>query len=140
MNSLHIIGNLTAEPELRTTSSGQEVCSFTVAVNRKKTQNNQNPGADFFRISAWNERGKICNQYLHKGSKVSVVGPVSCRAYTKNNGEVAASLEVRADDVEFLSSKGDQSSQDSRKTEPQKQVDEQSGYEHVALEEDELPF
>lgn len=98
LNNLHIIGNLTADPELRTTSGGKEVCTFTVAVNHRKDD-----GADFFRVSAWNERGKVCKQYLTKGKKVSVIGPVSVRLYTKSNGDAAASLEVMADDVEFLS-------------------------------------
>ena len=103
MNSLHIIGNVSSEVELRTTTSGKEVCNFTVAVNRRKTQQNQDPGADFFRVSAWNERGKTCHKFLNKGKKVSVVGPVSVRAYMNSKGEPAASLEITADDVEFLS-------------------------------------
>ena len=105
MNSLHIIGNLTSDPELRTTTSGQEVCSFTVAVNRKKTQNNREPGADYFRVSAWGEKGKVCNQYLSKGKKISVVGPVSVHAYTNSKGDPVGQLEVKADDVEFLTPK-----------------------------------
>lgn len=132
MNSLHIIGNLTGDPELRTTSSGQEVCNFTVAVNRRKTQQNQDPGADYFRVAAWGEKGKVCKQFLAKGRKVSVVGSVSCRAYKNNNGDAAASLEVKADEVEFLSPKDDQPKQSKPK------IDEQSGYEEVIT--DELPF
>lgn len=102
MNSLHIIGNLTADPELRTTTAGQEVCSFTVAVNRRKTQKNPDSVADYFRVSAWGEKGKICKQYLSSGKKVSVVGPVSVRAYTNSKGEPVGQLEVKAEDVEFL--------------------------------------
>lgn len=132
MNHLIIIGNLTGDPELRTTSSGQEVCNFTVAVNRRKTQNNQEPGADYFRVAAWGEKGKVCKQFLAKGRKVSVVGSVSCRAYKNNNGDAAASMEVKADEVEFLSPKDDQPKQSKPK------IDEQSGYEEVIT--DELPF
>ena len=106
MNSLHIIGNLTADPETRTTSDGRDVCNFTVAVNRRKKVKGQ-PEADFFRVSAWNETGKNCQKYLSKGRKVSVVGPVTARAFTRNDGTVAASLEVMANDVEFLSSKNE---------------------------------
>ena len=105
MQQLTIIGNLTKDPELRTTTSGKEVCSFDVAVNRKKTQNNQDPGADYFRVSAWEERGRNCSRFLKKGSKVCIVGTVSVRPYTNSRGEAAASLEVKADDIEFLSSK-----------------------------------
>ena len=136
MNSLHIIGNLTGDPELRTTTSGQDVCNFTVAVNRKKTQNNQNPGADFFRVAAWGERGKICNQYLAKGKKVSVVGPVSCRAYVNNKGEAAGSLEVTANEIEFLTPRD--APKDPPKDPPK--VDQQTGFEEALLEQDELPF
>ena len=100
MNKLHIIGNLTSDPELRTTTTGKEVCTFSVAV--KKIGKDE---ADYFKVSAWNERGKICNQYLKKGKKVSVVGPVSVRPYMNNKGDPAASMEVQADEVEFLSPK-----------------------------------
>lgn len=102
MNRLTIIGNLTADPTMGSTGSGKEVCNFTVAVNRRKTQQNQNPEADFFRISAWNELGKICNQYLAKGRKVAVVGSVSVNTYTGNDGQTRASMNVLAQDVEFL--------------------------------------
>ena len=104
MNKLHIIGNLVRDPDLRTTTTGKDVCSFTVAVNRRNKREGE-PEADFFRVSAWNERGKLCKQYLSKGKKVSVVGSVSVNIYTKQDGTAAASLEVLAEDVEFLSPK-----------------------------------
>lgn len=107
MNNLHIIGRLTGNPELRTTTSGKEVCTFDVAVNRRKTPNNQNPGADYFHVSAWEEKGRNCQKYLAKGKMVSVTGLVSVRAYTNNQGEAKGSLEVKADDVEFLSPKNE---------------------------------
>lgn len=106
MNSLTIIGNLTKEPELRTTQAGKEVCTFTVAVNRPR-KNNEEQGADFFRVSAWNELGKLCARYLDKGRKVCVVGPVSVHAY-EAQGKAGASLEVLANTVEFLSPKGEE--------------------------------
>lgn len=106
MQKLTIIGNLTGDPELRTTTTGNEVCNFTVAVNRRKTANNQTPEADFFRVSAWGERGKVCNQYLTKGKKVAVIGQVSAHAYTAQDGTARASLDVFAEDVEFLTPKG----------------------------------
>ena len=140
MQQLMIIGNLTKDPELRTTATGLSVCSFTVAVNRRQTQqqrqNHQQPEADYFRVSAWRERGEVCAKYLSKGKKVCVIGTVVARAYTTSKGEVAASLEVTADEVEFLSSR----SEGQQQSEPPKQVDQQTSYEQVALEEDELPF
>ena len=106
MNSLHIIGNITKNPETRTTTSGSTVCSFTVAVNRRKKVQGQ-PEADFFRVSAWNQLGENCQKYLAKGRKVSVVGSVTVHAYSMQDGKPGASLEVMANDVEFLSSKGE---------------------------------
>ncbi|MBO6093408.1 MAG: single-stranded DNA-binding protein [Oscillospiraceae bacterium] len=105
MNHAMIIGNLTADPEMRVTKDQKGVCGFTVAVNRRNRSNSNQPDADFFRISAFESLGKLCNQYLKKGKKVSVIGPVSVRVYTSSNGESRASLEMLANSVEFLSPK-----------------------------------
>lgn len=127
MNKLTIIGNLTKDPELRTTQDGTSVCNFTVAVNRRKA-NGQKPEADFFRVSVWRGMGENCAKYLSKGRKVCVIGPVTVRTYTTQDGKSGASLEVTADDVEFLSS--------AESSEPKR--DAQTGYEQVEC--DELPF
>lgn len=109
MNKVFLIGNLTRDPELRTTQSGVSVCSFTVAVNRRRSNNAEagQPEADFFRVTAWRQLGEICAKYLAKGRKVSVVGSVSVNTYTGNDGQTRASLEVQADDVEFLTPKSE---------------------------------
>ncbi len=108
MNKLTIIGNLTRDPELRTTSTGVNVCTFTVAVNRRRSSQNSNqPEADFFRVSAWRQLGENCQRYLAKGRKVAVVGQVSVQSYTGTDGSTRFSLEVNAEDVEFLSSRND---------------------------------
>ena len=104
MNKLTIIGNLVRDPELRTTSQGISVCSFTVAVNRRNTREGQ-PDADFFRVTAWRQMGENCGKYLAKGRKVCVVGSVSVSTYTGNDGAPKANLDVTANDVEFLSPK-----------------------------------
>ena len=135
MNKLTIIGNLTKDPELRTTTTGVNVCSFTVAVNRPR-KNGEDQGADYFQVSVWRERGENCAKYLKKGSKVCVMGAVSVRTYTANDGTTRASMEIKsADEVEFLSSK----SQDSEETAPeQPKVDQKSGFS--IAEADDLPF
>jgi len=101
MNRLTIIGNITRDPESHTTQDGKFVCNFTVAVNRRKKVENQ-PEADFFRIAAWGKLGENCQKYLAKGRKVSVVGPVSVNTFQAQDGSTKASLEVFAEDVEFL--------------------------------------
>ena len=103
MNKLIVIGNLTRDPELRTTQSGVAVCTFTLAVNRRKTAQAGQPEADFFRVAAWRQLGENCAKWLIKGKKVSVVGSVSASAYMGNDGQPHANLEINADDVEFLS-------------------------------------
>ena len=106
MNKLTIIGNLTRDPELRTTTGGRNVCDFSVAANRRKKVEGQ-PDADFFRVSAWDTLGENCARFLTKGKKVCVIGPVSLNTYTKSDGTGGASLEVLANEVEFLSPKDD---------------------------------
>ena len=96
MNKTWIIGNLTADPDLRTTQSGLAVCQFTVAVNRRKE------GVDYFRVTAWRQLAEICGKFLAKGRTVSVVGSVSVSTYQTHNGDTKASLDLTADDVEFL--------------------------------------
>ncbi|NLI22425.1 MAG: single-stranded DNA-binding protein [Clostridiales bacterium] len=110
MNKLTIIGNLTRDPETRTISTGSTVCSFTVAVNRRRSSQNSNqPEADFFRVSAWDKLGDNCQRFLAKGRKVAVVGPVSVSSYEPKDGTgTRFTLEVRAEDVEFLSSRQDE--------------------------------
>lgn len=115
MNNLTIIGNLTGEPELRTTPNGKSVCGFTVAVNRRRKVEGQ-PEADFFRVSAWSALGENCAKYLAKGRKVCVIGQVSVRTYDTQNGEHRASMEVMAEDVEFLSPRSESVDQESGMT------------------------
>lgn len=102
MNSLTIIGNAVRDPELRTTPSGKNVCSFTVAVNRRKKVEGQ-PDADFFRVSAWEQLADVCQKFITKGKKVCVIGSVGVHTYTNQKGETVANLEVLAREVEFLS-------------------------------------
>jgi single-strand DNA-binding protein len=106
MNKIFIIGNLVRDPELRTTQSGIPVCTFTVAVNRRKqgAEAGQQE-ADFFRVTTWRQMAENCNRYLAKGRKVAVAGAVSLNTYTAKDGTTKASLEVNADEVEFLSPK-----------------------------------
>ena len=108
MVKVFLIGNLVRDPELRTTQSGVPVCSFTVAVNRRK----QGPEAgqqeaDFFRITTWRQQAENCNRYLSKGKKVGITGALTLQAYTGNDGLQRQSLEVQADEVEFLTPRSD---------------------------------
>lgn len=105
MQKVFLVGNLTKDPSVRTTEQGTERCNFTVAVNRKNALGNQE--ADFFKITAWDKLAGLCGQYLSKGKKVSVIGTIRASAYMDGNGDAQATLEVTAQEVEFLSPKGE---------------------------------
>ena len=107
MNHVMIIGNLTADPITRTTQAGKQVVTFTVAVNRRQSAQTGQPEADFFRVSAWNQLGEICAKYLSKGRKCAVTGSVRAGAYTNSQGKAVGTLEVMAENVEFLTPTGD---------------------------------
>lgn len=99
MQKITMIGNLTNDPTEREVGD-KTVCSFTVAVDRKKTKEKI---TDFFRVSAWDWLGKTCMKYLSKGRKVCVVGELQARLYDAKNGQQRLSLDVSADEIEFLS-------------------------------------
>lgn len=127
MNKLIIIGNLTRDPDKRTTPAGVSVCSFTVAVNRRN-----NDDADFFRVNAWRELADNCGKYLAKGRKVYVEGRVRLNTYKTADGTDRAELCVDASGVEFLSPRVESPAPAETK------VDEQTGMA-VSNPED-LPF
>ena len=111
MDKITLIGNLGKDPEMRYTPSGQPITSFSVASNRKYTNNNGEAVKEttWFRISAWGKLAETCNQYLKKGRLVYVEGRLTPdkntggpRVWTRQDGSPAASFEVTAAFVEFL--------------------------------------
>ena len=134
MNKLTIIGNLVRDPDLRTTTQGKNVCSFTVAVNRKRKVEGQ-PEADYFKVTVWEDRADLCAKYLQKGKKVCVIGSVSVTTYTANDGTTKAAMEIKeVIEVEFLS-RPQEAPHESKEAE--KAVDKQTGFQQV---ETDLPF
>lgn len=126
MQTIQIIGNLTSAPETRSTTSGVTVCSFTVAVDRKFKDQSGNKTTDFFRVNAWRQLGEMCGRYLGKGRKVYVRGELQARTYEDKKGTTRMSLDVQADEVEFLSPKQSAEHHD----EPKEEVDA-SGFENI---------
>ncbi len=103
MNKITIIGNLTADPELRSTQNGKSVCGFTVAVDRRFPGSDGEKVTDFFRVNAWGAQGESCSKHLAKGRKVAVLGELQARTYSNKDGATKLSLDVKADEIEFLS-------------------------------------
>lgn len=107
INQVILMGNLTRDPELRTTPNGQSVCSFSLAVNRswQGSDGTQQDAVDYFDITAWGKLGELVNQYLKKGRKCLVQGRLSQRSW-EQDGQKRSKVEVVASDVTFLDGGG----------------------------------
>ena len=102
MNKVVIAGNLTKDPELKTTGSGVPMCSMVVAVNRPRGGQNGEKDVDFFDVIAWHGQAESSYKYLKKGSKVCVAGYIQKRTIEGPDGNKRFFVEIVADDVEFL--------------------------------------
>ena len=138
MNKIMLIGNLTRDPELRTTTSGVSVCSFTIAVNRRFASQGGERQTDFFRINAWRGLADTCSRYLAKGRKVAVLGELQARTYQSNDGTTRMSLDVSADEVEFLTPRQNEGGQGSGYQNTGDTMPDLSGFSDI--QSDELPF
>ena len=103
-----IVGNLGRDPEMKYTTDGKAVTTFSVAASNRKDE------TVWFRVSTWDKQAETCNQYLHKGSKVLVEGALKpeINVYQRKDGSYAASYDVTADTVRFLSGKDEQPAND----------------------------
>jgi single-strand DNA-binding protein len=102
---LIIVGRLGQDPEMRYTPQGMAVASFSVATDRRWTDQSgqRQERTTWFRVSVWGKQAEACNQYLAKGRTVLVEGEINePRVYQRRDGEWAASLDVRASNVRFL--------------------------------------
>lgn len=105
MNKVHLIGNITRDPEVRYTQSCKAVCTFSIAINDGYGENKK---AYFFPVVVWNKSAEACGSSLHKGSKVAVTGKLTSRQYDNSEGKKVTVIEIVADafgGVEFLDGK-----------------------------------
>lgn len=103
MNKVFLVGNLTKDPELTTTTNGISVCRFTLAVSRRYVGASGERETDFLNIVVWRGQAENCHKYLKKGSKCGVVGSLQTRSYDAQDGSKRYVTEVVADEVEFIS-------------------------------------
>ena len=103
MNKCFILGNLTRDPELKTTTSGKSVTNFTVAVGRRFAGPSGEREADFLPVVVWGKQAENCAKYLRKGSQCAVAGSIQVRNYEANDGSRRYVTEIIADEVQFLS-------------------------------------
>lgn len=103
LNKVNLIGNLTAEPELKQTTSGVSVCSFNIAINRRYAKEGEQ-NADFIPVVAWRKDAEFVSKFFHKGTPILVCGALQSRSYTDSQGQKRTSIEVVADEVGFVES------------------------------------
>lgn len=105
LNRIVVIGRLTRDPELRSTSNGTAVATFTVAVDRNFSNNRGEKETDFIPVVVWRGLAETCGRYLSKGKLVAVEGRLQIRTYEANDGGKRTVAEIVADNVQFLSPK-----------------------------------
>lgn len=107
MNKAILVGNLASDVESRTTSSGIPTCTFRVATQRRVANKDGVREADFHTIVCWRGLAENCARYLIKGNKVAVEGQIQNRSYDAQDGSKRYVTEIVADNVEFLTAKGE---------------------------------
>ena len=117
MNKVILTGNLTKDPELKTTTNDLSVVKFTLAIPRKFKNAQGEKEVDFLNVIVWRTLADNCGKYLKKGSKCSVVGTVQNRSYEAKDGTKRYITEIVAEEVEFLSTKKEETSTNGSKTE-----------------------
>ena len=132
LNKVILMGRLTADPELKTTTSNVSVCSFCIAVERTYTPKGQEKQADFINIVTWRNTAEFVRKYFGKGQMIALEGSIQTRDYTDSSGNRRKVTEVVADQVFFA---------DSKKTKPEADVmPDMSDFEEVDSEDLGLPF
>lgn len=143
INRVVLVGRTTKDPVLRKTQSGTSVISFTLAVNRRMKDQEQQ--ADFINCVAWNKTADFMHQYVKKGTLLGVEGRIQTRNYDGTDGKKVYVTEVVAESVQFLESKGSTQSNGSEQTgeySPQTETSD-TGYESMDasdIDSDDLPF
>jgi single-strand DNA-binding protein len=110
INRVVLVGNLTKDPELRHTPSGTAVCSLRLAVNTRRKDSSTGEWTEkpnYFDITVWGNQGESCAQYLAKGRPVAVDGRLEWREWDAQDGTKRQAVEIIADSVQFLGSRGD---------------------------------
>ena len=100
LNVVAIMGRLVADPELRTTQSGTNVCSFRIACDRNFARQGEQRQADFIDIVAWRQQAEFVSKYFQKGSLIAIEGSLQTRQYQDKNGNNRTAVEVVANNVQ----------------------------------------
>ncbi|MBR2930965.1 MAG: single-stranded DNA-binding protein [Clostridia bacterium] len=103
-NKVILIGNMTADPELKQTQSGLSVCSFSIAVNRRYTKGSEQgqQTVDFINVVCWRQNAEFVSRYFKKGNPILICGQLQTRKWQDNNGQTRITTEVVADEATFV--------------------------------------
>lgn len=104
MNKVILVGRLTRDPEVKNTTTGKAVATFTLAVDRRFKNADGQKEADFVPMVVWGKQAEFAGQYLSKGSQISTAGRLQIRSYDDKDGNRRYVTEVIADEINFLSS------------------------------------
>ncbi|MBR6781731.1 MAG: single-stranded DNA-binding protein [Clostridia bacterium] len=114
LNKVILAGRITADPELKQTPSGVSLVTFSLAVNRRfgsRDGQNQQPEADFFRITAWRNTAEFIAKYFRKGSAICICGSIQNRSWTDQNGQKRYVTDIIAEEANFVESRSSQEGQ-----------------------------
>jgi single-strand DNA-binding protein len=140
-NKIVIVGHLGRDPETRYLTDGTAVTSFSVATTERTKRGGENQDiTTWFKINVWGKQGEACAQYLTKGSQAYISGRLSAQEYTDRDGNKRTSLEVRADDVQFLDRKPQGDSQPADELEGARQYQERKAQKSRDNSDSEIPF
>lgn len=103
MNNVALLGRLTADPELRTTTTGKNVCTFTLAVKRQHAKPEAVKQADFIKCVAWNKKAETICKHFVKGKQIALDGTLCQRNYKSKNGENRTTYDVEIENFDFIS-------------------------------------
>lgn len=140
MNKVILIGNLTRDPELTTTTSGISVCRFSLAVQRKFTNSEGERETDFINVVVWRNAAENCHKFLRKGSKAAVVGNIQTRSYDAQDGSKRYVTEVVAEEVEFVGTRVNGDDQGDNQGNVGGQNDQGGTTKLTPIQDDQLPF
>lgn len=135
MNKLTITGNLTSDPVQRD-FDGKKLTEFRVAVDRKFKVNGQKV-TDFFRVKCWRQNAEYTYNFGSKGRKVLVIGELQAGTYTDQEGMTRMSLDIVADEVEFLGGRSEDAAQDQPKPKAKKNYTEK---DFADIQTEDIPF
>ena len=107
LNCVTLMGRLTADPEVRTTTTGKSVCTFSIAVDRSFARAGEQRQTDFINIVAWENQANFISRYFGKGSMIAIQGSIQTRPYEDKNGNKRTAFEVIAREVSFCGSKSE---------------------------------